>query len=95
MNNIKYTNLIKRNDGWFTYYKCAECHHKLFLDKGEPLPEDCPKCHRIVKNRPERFKADCPICGGKLINHNEGMICDTCDFYIDNEGFGHVEGFED
>lgn len=95
--------MIKRSDGWFTYYKCIECKHKMFLDKNESLPVKCPNCRRIILKKKHchparesymKYKADCPICGGKLINHNEGMICDTCDFYIDNEGFEHVEGWE-
>lgn len=35
----------------------------------------------------------CPICGGKLIEVESGVICDTCDYLVDNEGrefsFGH------
>lgn len=92
MNNIKYTNMIKRSDGWFTYYKCTECKHKMFLDKGESLPVKCPNCHRIILKKKRIIKKHCcPVCGGNLNEYQEGSFCDTCTYYIDNEGIEHNE----
>ena len=34
----------------------------------------------------------CPVCGGTLIEYEEGVICDTCEYRIDNEGEEHKDG---
>ena len=28
----------------------------------------------------------CPICGGTLIEVQEGVMCDTCSWRLDNDG---------
>ena len=36
-----------RRDGWFEYYGCSSCGHKLQLTIDEtPLPNECPCCHK-------------------------------------------------
>ena len=37
-----------RGDGWFEWYECSECGHKLGLTcdvKRKDLPDKCPNCN--------------------------------------------------